>query len=77
MTGSVVPVYFMRGATQYSLPARMDQPSVTYVSLTGDGDKLFADDTGHRFLVLQCHADVRVLQACKGAYGYTVGRGTP
>ncbi len=54
-------------------------PSVTYVSLTGSAREsdLFADGDGHRFLVLQCHGHVRVLQACKGAYGYTVGCLTP
>lgn len=37
---------------------------------------LFADDDGHRFLVLQCHGHVRVLQASNGAYGYTAGLAT-
>jgi hypothetical protein len=59
-----------------AVPEEMGPPSVTYVSLSGSDD-VAADDSGHRFLVLQCHGRVRVLQACKGAYGYTVGRLMP
>lgn len=45
----------------------MDKPSVTYVSLTNDASNMFADDFGHRFLVLQCYGQYRVIQANNGA----------
>ena len=73
---TVDAVFFMSGAAAGSVPGRTELPSVTYISLTGDASNLFADDDGHRFLVLQCHGHARVIQACKGAYGYTAGRGT-
>ena len=75
-TVTVETVSFMSSNDWSRKPDRMDHPSVIYVSLTGDSSNLFAEDDGHRFLVLQCHGHVRVLQACKGAYGYTVGCGT-
>ena len=76
MTASVDPIFFMSDDVAGRMPDRMAEPSVTYVNHTGD-TRLFADDDGgHRFLVLQCHGHVQVLQACKGEYGHTVGMGT-
>lgn len=72
MIAGVQPVFFM-GSGMPLKPDNTTVPSVTYISLTGDSDDLFADNDGHRFLVLQCHNHVRVIQACKGTYGYTVG----
>ena len=84
MAKALVPVYFMRGTSSSSsssssgngnssmlpMPAGTDQPSVTYVSLTGDANDMLSDSSGHRVLVLQCHGHVRVIQASKGAaYG--------
>jgi hypothetical protein len=60
---------FMSGAADMptqNMPTKTEEPSVTYVSLTGDFDNLFSNDDGHRFLVLQAHGYVRVVQACNG-----------
>lgn len=74
MTATITPTRFMEDdVAANSMPDRMNMPSVTYVSLTGESKDLFADDDGHRFLVLQCHGHVRVVQACKGEYGKTEG----
>jgi hypothetical protein len=69
MTEAAKPMFIVK--TQEDLqPALMDKPSVTYVSLTNDASNMFADDSGHRFLVLQCYGQFRVIQANNGAdYG--------
>ena len=66
MTETADPKFFVRSLEDVQ-PKLMDKPSVTYVSLTNDASNLFADDSGHRFLVLQCHGLFRVIQANNGA----------
>ena len=55
-------------AEDEKIPPNPIHPSVTYINLTGISDN-FASEDGHRFLLVQCHGRVRVLQACKGTYG--------
>jgi len=65
MTEMAKANYFLKTLEDVQ-PELTDKPSVTYVSLTNDASNLFADESGHRFLVLQCYGQFRVIQANNG-----------